>query len=85
MIDLIASILTIVLERPLKLNYGKMKMICFGYALCLFGTFAFSLMLAIQNGFQIVSLNMIMIGSILFTLSDLFTSANGCSIKLYGV
>ena len=39
-----------------------------------FGTFAFSLMLAIQNGFQIVSLNMIMIGSILFTISDLVLS-----------
>jgi len=73
-IDLIASILTILLERPLKLNYGKMKKICFGYALCLFGTFAFSLMLAIQNGFQIVSLNMIMIGSILFAISDLVLS-----------
>ena len=73
-IDLIASILTILLERALKLNYGKMKMICFGYALCLFGTFAFSLMLAIQNGFQILSLNMLFIGSILFAISDLVLS-----------
>ena len=73
-LDIICSVLTILLEKPLKLNYGKMKLISFCYALCLFGTFSFTLLLAIENGFQILSLNMFLIGSVLFAISDLVLS-----------
>ena len=62
------------MEKPLKLKYGKFKLISFCYALCLFGTCSFSLFLAIQNGFQIQTLNMIFIGAILFAVSDLVLS-----------
>ena len=72
--SIILSVLTILLEKPLKLNYGKMKLISFCYAICLFGTVAFSLFLSIQNGFQITSLTMFFIGSLLFAASDLVLS-----------
>ena len=73
-VDIILSVFTILMEKPLKLNYGKYKIISFCYALCLFGTCAFSLFLAILNGFQIQTLNMIFIGAILFAVSDLVLS-----------
>lgn len=73
-LDIILSIATILMEKPLKLNYGKLKKISFCYALCLFGTCSFSLMLAIQNGFQVLSLNMFLIGAVLFAASDLVLS-----------
>ena len=73
-LDIILSIATILMEKPLKLNYGRLKKISFAYALCLFGTCSFSLFLAIQNGFSIISLNMFLIGAILFAVSDLVLS-----------
>lgn len=74
LLDIVISLITILMEKPLKLEYGKMKPTVFMYALCLFGTFSFSLSLAIQNGFQITSLNMFLIGSVLFATSDLVLS-----------
>ena len=71
---IILSILTILMEKPLKLKYGKYKIISFCYAICLFGTMTFSLFLSIQNGFKITSLTMFFIGSVLFTISDLVLS-----------
>ena len=73
-LDIILSIATIVLEKPLKLEYGKLKLISFLYALCLFGSVSFGLFLAIQNSFSIVSLNMFLIGAVLFAISDLVLS-----------
>ena len=72
--SILLAALTILLEKPLKLKYGKMKLISFCYAICLFGSVSFSLFLSIQNGFQITSLTMFFIGSVLFTLSDLVLS-----------
>ena len=73
-LDIILSFATILMEKPLKLEYGKLKKIAFCYALCLFGTCSFSLFLAILNGFSILSLNMFLIGAILFAISDLVLS-----------
>ena len=72
--DLILAFVTILMEKPLKLKYGKFKIISFCYALCLFGTCAFSLSLVIQHHFQILPLNMFFIGSVLFAVSDLVLS-----------
>ena len=74
LLDIVISLITVFMEKPLKLNYGKMKPTVFCYALCLFGTVSFSLSLAIQNGFQILPLNMFLIGSVLFAISDLVLS-----------
>ena len=73
-LDIILAVITMVMEKPLKLNYGKLKPICFLYALCLFGTFSFSLFLTIQSGFKVLPLNLFLIGSILFAVSDLVLS-----------
>ena len=73
-LDIALSVATILMEKPLKLNYGKLKKISFCYAMCLFGTCSFSLFLAIQNGFQVLSLNLFLIGAILFAASDLILS-----------
>ena len=73
-LDIVISIITILMEKPLKLEYGKMKLIVFLYALCLFGTFSTCLFLAIQNGFSILPLNMFLIGAGLFAISDLILS-----------
>lgn len=73
-LDIVISIITILMEKPLKLHYGKFKLISFCYALCLFGSLSFGLFLAIENSFNIVSLNMFLIGSILFAISDLVLS-----------
>ena len=73
-LDVALSVATILMEKPLKLNYGKLKKISFCYAMCLFGTCSFSLFLAIQNGFQVLSLNLFLIGAILFAASDLILS-----------
>ncbi|MBQ9448308.1 MAG: hypothetical protein IJU60_00345 [Acholeplasmatales bacterium] len=73
-LDIIISIITLVMEKPLKLNYGSMKPTVFCYALCLFGTFSFALSLAIQNGFAVTSLNMFLVGATLFAISDLVLS-----------
>ncbi len=73
-LDIILSLATILMEKPLKFKYGKLKPISFLYALCLFGTCSFSLFLAIQNGFQIVTLNMFLVGAVLFAISDLVLS-----------
>ncbi len=73
-LDIILSMATILLEKPLKLEYGKYKKISFAYALCLFGSLSFSLFLAIINNFSILPLNLFFIGLVLFVLSDLVLS-----------
>ena len=73
-LDIIMACMTIILEKPMKLQYGKMKKISFAYALCLFGTLSVSFFLAIANGFSIMPLNLFLIGSVLFVISDLVLS-----------
>ena len=72
--DVVFSFATILLEKPLKLNYGRYKKISFGYALCLFGTLAFSFFLALENQFSILPLNLFIVGAALFAISDLVLS-----------
>ena len=71
---LIASIVNMVLEKPMKLNYGEMKWTVFVYAFCLFMTPFTALSLAIMTSFQYVTLTMIFVGGILFAISDLILS-----------
>lgn len=62
------------LEKPMKLNYGKMKPICIAYGILLFGTLLLSGSLALCYGWQEKMLNFMFIGAVLFTLSDLVLS-----------
>ena len=64
----------ILLEKVMKLHFGKMKLIVFGYGAILFSTVLVSGFLAYYYDWQVKTLNLIFIGSILFALSDLVLS-----------
>lgn len=64
----------IVMENIMKLHFGKMKPIVFGYGAVLFSTVLISGSLAMYHGWNVMTLNLIFIGSILFALSDLVLS-----------
>ena len=71
---LIVSGGNILMEKVMKLRFGKMKPIVFGYGAILFSTVLVSGFLAFHYGWQIRTLNLIFIGSILFAISDLVLS-----------
>ena len=63
--------LILLLEKPLKYQYGEYKLICLIYGIHLFTTVGTSGFLAIFHKFSVVTYNMLFIGAILFALSDL--------------
>ena len=67
----VAGIVTLALEKPLKMNFGKMKLICFIYAFLLFSMFFMAGSLMILHEFKTVSLIMLTAGGALFAISDL--------------
>lgn len=73
-ISLIAAVGMLILEKPLKMKYGKFKAITVVYtfivALLAFLSGSFALM----NGFKIMTLNLMFAGGIFFALSDLILS-----------
>ncbi len=66
-----AGALTVVLEKPLKLQYGKKKLICFIYGSLLFSMVACALSLTILYKFNSITLIMVFGGGLLFAISDL--------------
>ena len=62
------------LAKPLKLNYGDLKLICLFYAMVLFANPLCSLSLLIANGWKSTSLIMMFVGGLLFAASDLVLS-----------
>ena len=64
----------LLLEKPMKMNYGNMKPIVFIYASLLFMMAASAISLTILHGFQNVTLILLMSGGILFAISDLILS-----------
>ena len=68
------SLCNAVLEKPMKLHYGKMKGIVIGYGVLLFSTVLLSGSLAMANGWQNPTLNLFFAGGVLFALSDLVLS-----------
>lgn len=64
----------ILLEKTMKLNFGKMRLIVFGYGAVLFSTVALSGSLAMCFGWRDTTLNLIFAGGILFAISDLVLS-----------
>ncbi len=71
---LIMGALTILLEKPMKLNYGDMKAIGAIYAVCLFSTACTALSLCIMTQFKVTTLIMMLGGGVLFAVSDLILS-----------
>ena len=70
-IGVLSGVAVILMEKPLKCKYGEYKLICFIYGILLFGMVATGGYLAIANGFQVATYNMLFIGGILFAVSDL--------------
>ncbi len=68
------AFVNLLLEKPLKLDYKDMKVIVVIYAVMLFSMPLSALSLSIANGWQSPTLIMIMIGGILFAVSDLVLS-----------
>ena len=68
----VASVLVLVTEKPMKLVYGSMKTIVFVYGLFLFSTVFISGGLLLEHGGTFLLL--FFIGSVLFALSDLILS-----------
>ena len=62
------------LEKPMKLNYGKMKGTVIGYGFLLFSTVLLAGSLALANNWQVRTLNYFFAGAVMFALSDLVLS-----------
>lgn len=74
LLAILVSAGNIMMEKVMKLDFGKMRKIVFGYGAILFSTVLVSGSLALYHGWQVTTLNIIFVGSILFALSDLVLS-----------
>ncbi len=69
-----ASTINLLLEKPMRLRYGKMKPVVFVYGVLLFSAVALSGSLALACGWQEKTLNLFFAGTILFAVSDVILS-----------
>ena len=65
---------TVALEKPMKLRYGKWKRVAAGYGVLLFSTVLLAGCLALLHTWQLTTLNLFFAGGVLFALSDLILS-----------
>ena len=72
--SMIFAVVTIALEKPMKVNYGRYKVILLIYGVFLAGTMFTSIFGILFNGFSTRFL-MLSVASVLFTLSDLVLSS----------
>ena len=70
----VLSVGNVLLEKPMKLAYGRMKPVVVGYGALLFSTLLVSGSLALAFGWEEPALNLMFAGAILFTISDLVLS-----------
>ena len=70
----VLSLVNALLEKPMKLQYGRMKPVVVGYGILLFSTLLVSGSLALYHGWNEASLNLFFAGAVLFTASDLVLS-----------
>lgn len=74
LLGIVCGFLTVALEKPMKLHYGKLKPIAAAYGAVLFSTMLTAGNLALARGWRETTLNMLFVGGILFALSDLVLS-----------
>ena len=74
LLALLMSAGTALLEKPMGLQYGKMKPTVIAYGFLLFSTGTVSGLLAVLHGWRVPALNLIFAGGVLFALSDLVLS-----------
>lgn len=70
----VVSLGNAVLEKPMKLDYGRFRAIVIVYGALLFGTTLVALALSIRCGWSEKSLLLLFIGGVLFAVSDLVLS-----------
>ncbi len=74
LLALALSIGNAVLEKPMKLNYGKFKLVVIAYGVILFAMVLISGSLALYCGWEKTPLNLIFVGGVFFAISDLILS-----------
>lgn len=74
LLAVLMSIGNVVLEKPMKLHYGKFKAIVIAYGVLLFGMVLIAGSLALVHGWKETPLNLLFIGGIFFAVSDLILS-----------
>ena len=70
-VGLLIGVCTILTEKILKTNYGKLKWPALGYAILLFSMVATAFSIWMMTGFNNKGLMLIFIGGVLFAVSDL--------------
>ena len=73
-LGIVMSVVNAALEKPMKLDYGRMKPIVIAYGVLLFATMLLSGSLAWSYGWQEPALNLLFAGGVLFAVSDLVLS-----------
>ena len=74
LLAVVMSVGNAVLEKPMKLHYGKLKPVVIAYGVLLFGMVLLSGSLALALGWKETPLNLLFIGGIFFAISDLILS-----------
>ncbi len=74
LLAVLMSVGNAVLEKPMKLHYGKLRPVVIAYGVLLFGMVMFSGSLAFVHGWNETPLNLLFAGGILFAVSDLILS-----------
>lgn len=70
----VATAIMILLEKPMKVVYGKFKTITIFYGFVLFFVTFLAGALAVMHGFKEMTLNLMFIGGVFFTISDIYLS-----------
>ena len=71
---LVIGLIAILMEKPLKMKYGKFKLIVFLYSCTLALTMTASMMTAYITKFKLSAWIVMSVGALLFLLSDLVLS-----------
>lgn len=85
--SVIATVFTLMMEKFTAIKYGKLKPFAVGYGLILFFVMSLYFSIAIQHNWQLMNINIMAIGLILFALSDLILNntyfSTGCNTPLF--
>ena len=73
-IGIICSLANAVLEKPMKLNFGRMKPVVIAYGVMLFSMVLIAGSFALCYSWKEPMLNLMFLGGILFAVSDLILS-----------
>ena len=73
-VGLLVSVVNILMEKPMKLHYGELKIISLVYGFFLFSFIGTAFSMFLLNGFKDITIALILGGAVLFAISDLVLS-----------